>query len=97
MKFDFREWWEVVRRHPYADLTALLFFIVLGGGGLRLWVRPTVVVTVDGHTRKLHTRAKTVGEALATGHIVLGPDDLCNPPQVTPLIVKFFQENPRTR
>jgi 3D (Asp-Asp-Asp) domain-containing protein len=86
-RYDYRlrEWWSVVRKHPYADLTALLFFIVLGVGGIRLWVRPTVLVTVDGRKRKLHTASKTVGEALMAGHIMLGPEDICNPPPETRL------------
>ena len=85
MNQRFRDWWSVVREHPYADLTALAFFLILGGGGIRFWARPTVVVNVDGRMRKLHTKSKTVGEALAAGHILLGPDDICVPPLSTPL------------
>jgi 3D (Asp-Asp-Asp) domain-containing protein len=80
-----RKWWHAVRKHPYADVTALVFFLILGGGGFRLWVRPTVAVTVDGRHRKLHTQARTVAEALVAGHIVLGAQDICIPSPDTPI------------
>jgi 3D (Asp-Asp-Asp) domain-containing protein len=88
MRFNFREWWAVVRKHPYADLTAIIFFLILGGGGLRWWVRPTVFVSVDGRLRKLHTQSKTVGEALQAGHITLNNEDLCVPPTATPITTR---------
>jgi 3D (Asp-Asp-Asp) domain-containing protein len=85
MRSKIKDGWAFIREHPYADITALVFFVVLGGGGIRWWVRPTVMVQVDGRMRKLHTQSKTVAEALNAGHIVLGKEDLCVPPPSTPL------------
>jgi 3D (Asp-Asp-Asp) domain-containing protein len=80
MSWGLHETWKVVREHPYADLAALIFFIVLSVGGVRWWDRPTVLLSVDGTSLKLHPKAKTVGDVLAQQHITLGPDDICTPP-----------------
>jgi 3D (Asp-Asp-Asp) domain-containing protein len=78
-------WWSVVRKHPYADLAALVGFIIMLGGSVQWLNRPTVLLTADGFTRKLHPKAATVGEALAKEHVTLGPEDICTPDPKTPL------------
>jgi 3D (Asp-Asp-Asp) domain-containing protein len=105
-----REWWAFIRAHPYADITAVVFFLILGGGGVRVWTRPTVLLSVDGATRKIHPHARTVGETLAQEKIVLGPEDFVTPDARTPLIrnmpvqvtrvthvkeIQFKRDNPR--
>lgn len=75
---------EQIRRHPYADTVVLIIFITLALGGVRWW-GSTVLLTVDGTTRKLHPKGPTVREMLTQYQIALGPDDLCTPPLDTPL------------
>ena len=72
-------WWAVVRKHPRADVAALVGFIIMLGGGVRWLNRPSLTLTVDGMTRRLHPKAATVGEALKEEHILVGPEDICNP------------------
>ena len=73
------------RRHPYSDAAILVLVLLVGGGSVRFWVRPTVLLTVDGATRKLHPKAKTVGEVLTQEQIILGPEDFSTPESSTPL------------
>lgn len=74
------------QRHPVVISCFLLVFGILAVGGVSFWTRPTVLLTADGATRKIHPRAKTVAEALALEHITLGPEDLCVPPPSAPLV-----------
>jgi 3D (Asp-Asp-Asp) domain-containing protein len=73
------------RRHPISDAAILIVVLLIGGGSVRFWVRPVVLLTVDGTSRKLHPKAKTVGEVLVQEHIILGPEDICSPEPQTPL------------
>ncbi len=66
------------RRHPYVDSIVVLIFITLALGGVRWW-GSSVLVTVDGITRKLHPKGPTVDDMLQQYNIVLGPDDFSTP------------------
>ena len=52
-----------------------------------------VKVTVDGKTKLLPTRAKSVGELLQSMDIVLKPDDVVEPAQDTPITTDKFSIN----
>ncbi len=61
-------------------LTVLLFF---SAGSLFFWRAPSVLVTYDGKTRRIFSKAVTVGDLLATENISLGPDDFVTPSSST--------------
>lgn len=58
---------------------SLLFSVSLILGGLHWWNSPVIFLTVDGNTRKIHPKAKTVRELLAQERVSLGPEDFCAP------------------
>ncbi len=65
---------------PFLTLTALAGMLIFLVGGFRWFRYPPVSLTVDGKTRELHPRVRTVAELLQGEHVVLGPDDFCTPP-----------------
>lgn len=64
---------------------ALLLMLLVGAAGY-FWARkPTVLLTMNGQTQSVRTKALTVRDFLAEQQIDLGPLDLVNPEGTTPI------------
>ena len=64
---------------------ALLLLIGVGTAGYFWALKPTVLLTLNGQTTSVRSKAPTVGDFLAEQQITLGPQDLVNPPPTTSL------------
>src|SRR4051812_42196283 len=78
-------WLDRFKKHPYVDSGFLLAFLIFAVGGVRWWGGSTALLQVDGAKRKIRAQGKTVGELLQQEQVILGPEDLCNPPPDEPL------------
>jgi len=66
-------------------MLGLALFLALSAGSLYWWNTPSVLLTVDGGTRKVHAHPGTVADLLKEQGIALAPDDFTTPPLTTHL------------
>lgn len=66
-------------------MLGLALFSFLSVGSLYWWRTPSVLLTVDGVTRRIHARRGAVADLLKEQQIALAPDDFTTPSLTTPL------------
>src|ERR1051325_11790261 len=72
-------------RHPFRVMIPLTILVFLSAGSLYYWRSNSIRLTMDGHTRRIFTKAHTLREFFDEQHISLGPMDFATPPPDTPI------------
>jgi len=71
--------------HIFRIILPLTILLFLSGGSLYYWKSTSVMLTADGHTRRIFTSAHDIKEFLAKENIPLSPSDFTTPPTETPI------------
>ena len=69
-----------VRHRHHLQALAIAGLIVISAGSFFWFRTPSVLMTVDGSTRRVSARRGTVGEFLKEAGLTLGPEDFTAPP-----------------
>ena len=71
--------------HIFRIILPLTILLFLSGGSLVYWKSSSVLLTADGHTRRVFTSAHTIKEFLEKERITMNPSDFTVPPLDSPI------------